>query len=222
MGKRVISMVLLGAVVVTGCGSKLDANEENFGAAIGQYLDKHGELCLRLNKWPVDITHSDLQMQKLFRPTGKVDQMAALEAVGLASGADAEVEQIGGLDNKPTGHKFKVKRYVLTEAGKKFYRENEVGQAAHNGSNTVVQGDVCYGKKVLDKVVKWDAPLKLGDYQGTSVKYLYRIDGLADWAKNPELRAAFPYVGQLIDAAGKKEQSLSVKLTNLGWESEGR
>ena len=41
-------VVLFGVAVLAGCGSKQDVNEKNFGVAIGQYLDKKGELCLRL------------------------------------------------------------------------------------------------------------------------------------------------------------------------------
>jgi hypothetical protein len=30
-------------VLLAECGSKADADEKNFGAAVGQYLDKKGE-----------------------------------------------------------------------------------------------------------------------------------------------------------------------------------
>lgn len=220
MKKRVICTAVLGALVLAGCGSKQDANEKNFGAAISQYLDKKGELCLRLNKWPVDVTEMDLRMQKTM-PTGTAGQMEALAAIGLASGTDTEVDQIGMFDNKPTGHKFKIKRYVLTDAGKKFYSEKEVTQIGLGGAKKVMQGDICYGKKSLDKVVKWEGPMKFGDYQEANVKYLYKIDGLADWTKKPEFQTAFPYIAQIIDAAGKQEQQGGVKLTSLGWEPKG-
>jgi len=220
MKKRVIFAAVLGALVLAGCGSKQDANEKNFGAAISQYLDKKGELCLRLNKWPVDVTEMDFRLQKTI-PTGTAGQMEALAAVGLVSGADTEVDQIGMFDNKPTGRKFKVKRYDLTDAGKKFYSGKEVTQIGFGGTKKVMQGDICYGKKSLDKIVKWEGPMKFGDYQEANVKYLYKIDGLADWAKKPEFQTAFPYINQIIDAAGKKEQQGGVKLTSLGWEPKG-
>lgn len=213
-------VVLFGVSILAGCGSKQDANEKNFGVAISQYLDKKGELCLRLNKWPVDVSEMDLRMQKTM-PTGTAGQMEALAAVGLVSETDTEVDQIGMFDNKPTGHKFKVKRYVLTDAGKKFYQEKEVTQIGLGGAKKVMESDICYGKKVLDKVVKWEGPMKFGDYQEANVKYLYKIDGLADWAKKPEFLAAFPYVGQIIEAAGTEEQQGGVKLTSVGWEPKG-
>jgi hypothetical protein len=65
--------------------------------------------------------------------------------------------------------------------------------------------------------VKWEGQIKFGDYQEANVKYLYKIDNLADWTKKPEFLAAFPYVGKIVEAAGTKEQQGGVKLTSLGW-----
>lgn len=214
-------VVLFGVAFLTGCGNKQDANEKNFGAAIGQYLDKKGELCLDFKKWPVDVSEMDLRMQKII-PTGKVEQMEALAAVGLVSGVDAEVEErrFGGA-GQPTGRKFKVKRYTLTDAAKPFEKQTENEYVGINGKVKETLTNLCYGKKALDKVVKWEGPMKFGDYQGASVKYLYKVDGVASWAKNPEFLAAFPYVRQVIEAAGKKEQTHGVTLTNIGWEANG-
>jgi hypothetical protein len=63
--------------------------------------------------------------------------------------------------------------------------------------------------------------MKLGDYQEARVTYLYKIDGLADWTKKSEFQNAFPYIVQIIDPEGKKEQQGGVKLTSLGWEPKG-
>lgn len=82
---------VIGAGVLVACGSKTDANEKNFSAALTQYFDKRGEMCLGINKWPVDLSGMDLQLQKTMK-TGKANQMAALESVGLVKGEDATVE----------------------------------------------------------------------------------------------------------------------------------
>jgi hypothetical protein len=218
MKKAVV--VFFGVAVLAGCGSNQDANEKNFGKAISQYLDKKGELCLRLNRWPVDVSGMDLDLQKSL-PTGTARRMEALAAVGLATETDVEMDQIGPFDNKPTGLKYKIKRYVLTDAGKKFYREKEVNKRSIGGTKKAMEGDICYGKEALDKIVKWEGPMKLGDYQEANVFYLYKIDGVAAWTKNPEFLAAFPEVGQVIEAAGKEKQSHPVELTSIGWEARG-
>ncbi|ALR03212.1 hypothetical protein OY18_13010 (plasmid) [Xylella fastidiosa] len=217
--KKAIGGAVAMTILLAGCGRKTDANEKNFGTAVGQYLDKKGDLCLNITKWPVDVNDMDLRLQKSM-PTGTAGRMAALEAVGLAKSEYTEVQGTG-FDGKPTGVKFKVKRYALTDAAKPFERQQGVERVDLNGRTKETQTDLCWGKKALDKVVKWEGPMKFGDYQEANVKYLYKIDGLADWAKKPEILAAFPYVGQITEDAGKKEQQHGVKLTSVGWEAKG-
>ena len=108
MKKNIICAMLLGAVALVGCGNKQDANEKNFGTAIGQFLDKRGNLCLppsfMHDKWPVDLSQMDLSTEKTM-PAGPAGQMAALAAVGLASHTEVEIDQIGWI-GKPTGNKI--------------------------------------------------------------------------------------------------------------------
>lgn len=209
--------LLMGAAMLTACGSKQDANEKNFGAAITQSLARQGHLCLRLHRWPVDVTEMDVRMEK-FSSVGTSGAMKALASAGLVTGTDTEVEQTSLFGGQPNGQKYKVKRYVLTPAGKQFYREEEVSEFGLDGTKKVMQGDICFGKKSLDKIVKWEGPMKFGEYQEARVKYLYKIDGLADWAKSSAIQAAFPGVADAVDGAGKQEEVGAVKLTSQGWE----
>lgn len=200
-------------MLLAGCGSKTDANEKNFGAAIGQYLDQKGELCLDVIEWPLEVNEFDLRQQE-FSPASKPKRMAALEAVGLVKGEDVE-RQGTGYD---AGKTFKLKRYTRTDAAKPFERHKEVGLMSRAKETRI---DLCWGKQALDKVVKWEGPMKFGDYQEARVKYHYKIEGLADWAKQPQIRAAFPSVGDVIDGVGKSEQTHAVKLSSVGWEPKG-
>jgi len=220
MRNNLACAALLGVIVLSGCGSKQDANEKNFGAAIEQYLDKKGELCLSLKTWPKDVTEMDLQMNKIL-PNDTVVKMAALQSIGLASSVDIEIEGTDFLTGKPDGIKSRVKRYTLTDTGKRFYYEKDVVQMGLEGPKKVILGDICYGKKSLAKVVKWEGPMKFGDYQEARVIYLYGIKDLADWTKKTEFQASFPYARQIIEGAGSKEQRHGVKLTSLGWEALG-
>ncbi len=219
MNKRILVIAALGAVSLAGCSSKTDPNEKNFSGALAQYFDKKGDLCLTFRKWPVDLYEADLRVQKSM-PDGTAGQMAALERVGLVKSADAEVEgsDFGG---KPNGLKFKVKRYTLTDASAPFKREREVESFGLNGKTPVKQTDLCWGKKALGKVVKWEGPIKLGDYQEAGVTYTYKIDHLADWATKPGFQDTFGGVKAIIDGAGKVEAEHAVKLTSQGWEAKG-
>jgi hypothetical protein len=212
MQKNIALLVAIGTIVLTACGNKTDANEKNFGAALTQYFDKKGDLCLN-ERWPVDVDISKMALiveknaEKYGRVAGRGKQMAVLEAVGLVKSEDVA--------------KAEIKRYTLTDAAKPFVQEKEVDSFGLNGNTKTKQTDLCWGKKALDKVVKWEGPMKLGDYQEAGVTYTYKINNLADWAKKPEVQAAFPSVKSILDGAGKREEKHAVKLTSQGWEATG-
>lgn len=201
MKKSLIYTVLLGAIMLVGCGSKTDANERNFGAAIADQLKKN-EFCLPFEKWPYRVVAND---------SARLGQMAVLETAGLVSGADFETDELNFF-RKPTGRKIKLKIYNLTGEGKKFFHENGAAKAAD-----VVNGNLCYGKLALTKVVKWEGT---NSPQNIIVTYSTKLDDLADWAKKPELQAVFPGTAKFIaEGLAEKENKTILKLTSLGWES---
>ena len=206
--KSVTGSAVAMAILLAGCGSKTDANEKNFGAALDHYFDKRGDLCLHLTKWPVEMTGTQLIFD------GK--KMAALESIGFVRSEDAEMQRTGS-DGKPIGRPEKIKRYTLTDAAKPYQRQIEIDK----GADKEVVTDLCWGKTQVEQVVKWSGPMQFGEYQQAKVTYKYKIDGLADWAKKPEMQAAVPYMKDIIEGAGSKEKRHMVALTNLGWEAVG-
>ncbi|WP_326999634.1 hypothetical protein [Comamonas testosteroni] len=220
MKKTKYILATIGTVaLLAACGNKTDANEKNFGAAMTQYFEKRGDLCLNTRNWPVDVSEMDLRLQKTTQ-TGTAGQMAALEAVGLVKSEDAAVE-VKGFFGKPTGSKINVKRYTLTELAKPFAQEKNVDSIGLNGKTTEKQIDLCWGKKALDKIVKWEGPMKLGEYQEAGVTYTYKVNNAAEWTKKPEIQAAFPIVKTILDGASSKESRHGIKLTSQGWEAKG-
>ena len=133
--------------------------------------------------------------------------MAVLEKIDLVRAEDAEVDEVHFLTGRPTGKMRKVRRYALTDAAKPFAKEKKRREF---GPKDDIITDLCWGKRVLDKVVKWDAPMKLGDYQETHVTYTYKIANFAEWANNPEVQEAFPYIKNILDD-DKEAQSLDRK-----------
>lgn len=129
--------------------------------------------------------------------------MAALEAVGLVKGEDTEVEAPIHMTESPP-KKIKEHRYTLTEAATPYVKNQ----------------DLCWGKKTLDKIVKWEGPMKLGDYQEADVTYTYKIEHVAEWARKPDIQAAIPVIHREHEGVGK-ERKHSVHLTSQGWEANG-
>jgi hypothetical protein len=204
--------LLIGAVALSAslsaCNGKTAANEKNFGITVAQYYDKKGEQCLDPIKWPVDVYETDIRQVKLY-PDNAAGQMAALESAGFAKGEDIELPGTF-VDGKPNGLKVKVRRYTMTDAAKPFLKAPP-GKAPR----------MCWGRKVLNKVLRWADPKKEGDHEETSVLYTYKLTGVAEWARRPKVKEAFPQLGSTIDGEGTQHEKLYVKLTPNGWEALG-
>lgn len=88
MKNNALCVMVLGTLILVGCGSKNDGNEKNLSEATNAYLVKKGQLCLGIaTKWPVDLQDSD-------RSAGgvKASEMAALENVALVRSHETETE----------------------------------------------------------------------------------------------------------------------------------
>ncbi len=216
---RSAAAVLAAACGLAACGNKTDANAKNFGAALDAYFAKQGDLCLPSQQWPVDVFEADVR-EKAASPIGKIgkaSQMDALEKAGLVKGEDVEVP-INGYDGKPSGRSSKARRFTLTEAAKPFVREREVEIFRLTGPVKEKKTKICWGKQGVDKVVKWEGPMKFADYQEAAVIYTYQVHDAADWAKHADVQSAFPTVKQQLEGAGSRELKHGLKLTSEGWE----
>jgi hypothetical protein len=196
------------AAALSACGGKDAANDKNMAAAVDQYYAKKGEQCLDPMTWPTDVYETDLRQQKLY-PDGVAGQMSALEAVGLARGDDIELPGTF-VDGKPSGVKVKVRRYTLTDAAKPYLRQT-------SGKRTVL----CWGHKQRDKLLGYDQPRKYGGVPQTGVIYTYKLDHVADWARKPQIAAAFPAVGANIAGENGGKEKLTVQLKPEGWQAYG-
>jgi len=210
MNKTAISLVccVTLSAALSACDSKTSANEKNFGAAVTRYFDKKGDLCLEPVKWPVDVYETDLRQQKMY-PDGVAGQMAALEAAGLAKGEDTELPGIF-VDGKPNGARVKVRRYTVTDAAQPYLSKDPAQPPR-----------MCWGRKSLDKVVRWSEPAKTGDHEASSVIYTYKLSNVAAWARKPQVKEAFTTLGRTVDGERTQKEKLSVKLTPQGWEALG-
>lgn len=212
MGKLSLVIAIIGLTPLAACSSKTDANAKNFSEAISSHMAKDDALCLSARKWPADIPETALLAPS--KPVGSaVSELEALKKLGLV---DSSVMQANAEGTRNAARR--VVRYTPTETAAPYFRQHEMKEFTVNGMQPVKGGKFCVAKVAVDKVVKWDAPMKLGEYEEVKVNYTYKISGLADWAKRPEFAAAYPKVVSFIESAGKTELTETLKKTNEGWE----
>jgi hypothetical protein len=211
MKNDVLYVMVLGTLLFVGCGSKDDANEKNLSDATNAYLVKKGQLCLGIaTKWPVDLQDSD-------RGAGSVkgSEMVALEKVGLVSSHETEIEVTPLSGTRPVT--TKVLRYELTDDGKKFYQEKETpGLIGEKES----RGDICFGQQALDTVIKTEGPVTVGNNKEMTLYYTYKVENLAEWAKDPNIQKTFPGIVSTINGSGKTTLNQNLMLTDQGWEAK--
>ena len=211
MQKTVLCVMVLGTLILLGCGSKNDVNEKTLSDATNANLIKNGQLCLGIvSKWPVDVPKSESQMT-----IGRAPEMAALEKIGLVRSHETETNFTPFSNTSPV--KTKVLRYELTEEGKKFYRDKELPGLA---GEKEIRGDICFGQQALDTVIKTEGPITVGDKKEMTLYYTYKIENLADWAKNPDVQKTFPGIVSTINGAGKTQINQNLVLTDQGWEAK--
>jgi hypothetical protein len=211
MKNNILCVMVFGTLLLVACGSKNDVNEKNLSEATNAHLVKKGHLCLGIaTKWPVDLQDSD-------RGPGIVrgSEMAALEKAGLVRSHEAETEFTPLSGTNPV--KAKVLRYELTDDGKKFYQEKEVLGAVGEKD---IRGDICFGQQALDSVIKTEGPITVGDRKEITLYYTYKIENLADWAKDPGIQRAFPGIVSTINGVGKTTLNQNLILTDQGWEAQ--
>jgi hypothetical protein len=229
-GSAISRISLLLCFAVGACGDPKEPSEGNFSKAIETYLQTNGRACTSGPKLPREVMQSSIdfyEKQRKANPNAQPDAMVALVAAGLVSGTATEVDSNEGRMSIGPREKKMVpgKRYDWTDAGKAALSVDGarfLQVPGRFGSAWSNQSGLCYAKVELHKIIKWDEPMSLGSYTETNITYQYALSDVAPWAKRPDIQAAMPDIKKVIEEAETAEQTITVKLTNIGWEVIGR
>jgi len=202
--KRICSCALL-LIVLAACSA--DADRENLTHAMNAYLAKRGELCLAKYDWPIDVTPAEFAAG-----ARNAVQMPVLAKLGLVSVSDASVH----LKTDSGVVTTEVKRYQLTESGRKYYLARESRTRASAGGTTLHQGDFCVARLGLDRIVAWDPPVTGNAHKETVVTYTYTVEA-APWLQDPDARRVFPIVDRVVQGARVAKLQQAFALTGEGW-----
>jgi hypothetical protein len=198
------------ACLAGGCARKTDASRVNFESGMRAYLERRGDLCLAKDTWPIDVTAQDIKAR-----SRDAVQMPVFERLGLVRSSDVVFDV--NADDAP--HAVEVKRYELTEAGRRDFREHEIG--VNPAGQKITAGDFCVARLSLAKVVGWE--LSTGPAPDTAshavVSYTYEVE--ADpWTKDPEAQKVLPAVARVVNGAESVELTESFTLTPDGWVAD--
>jgi hypothetical protein len=189
------------------CANPTEPSQTILAAALGKHLAQQGDFCLGKFDWPIDVSAPDFEMR-----TRDAVQMPVLEKLGLVISTNGSALRKEG----EAEESVQVKRYALTEAGKKFYLDKETSSTTSSGNKVVHHGDFCAGKLSLDKLVQWDKPTMVGEHQETTVTYTYKI-AAAEWTHDPELQKVFPMVDRILKGEGIMQLKQRFRLSGKSW-----
>jgi len=207
-----INVLLIISILSISAGSFAQSSSEPtnklLSAALTKHLVQQDDFCIGKFNWPIDISANDIE-------AGSKDaiQLPVLEKLGLVSSSSGSVMRKEDGENEVV---VSVKRYSLTDEGKKYYLVKNMPSLAANGKTVVHQGDICVAKLSLDKVVRWDQPKIVNNQQETIATYTYKVNAV-DWVKKPEVQAVFPMVARVVNGAGTLQLQQRMRLINKNW-----
>ena len=202
--KRLVFLALIFGIGVTGCGNPKTPNSSNFKIAINKHLKAHGKACVGgFHQFPVDIVRSQAAWQRQ-----DLDRMAAFESAGVVKSSDVMATPENSMTHEPVP----VKRFELTESGTKALQQ----RAGFLGGSFP---ELCYADESVDSIVKWNEPMTQGGFSMTVVTYTYRLNDVADWARNDRISSLYPEIKREFDGEKTQEKTIALQLTNKGWDT---
>lgn len=201
---------------LTACGSKTEASEKNFREPLAQTV-RSSELCLSSIAWPRDVTEFERKLMAGTLVGRDFERLDALEAVGLVKSELVEQDVRSPVDGKPGFRKVMVTRYTLSDAAKPFARERKiVGEL--KGGPELKHIDLCWAQRSLERITKWEQRKSNSGPQEVVVFFTYKIEGVADWARNERIQAVYPAVKETLEGNRQWQASLRLSPQGKGWQ----
>lgn len=193
---------------LTACRSKTDATADNFAKTIDDGLvAKNVYLCSPELSFPV----RDGQNLRALWP----DTFTALQALERAGKVKSRLVPVQDRSDAVDGS-GQVKAWSPVDDKDPLFVHQMKSNLDGVGKHLV--GQYCYGKKRVEKVLKWEGPSQMGGSTIAIAYYTYKLDNLQPWARNPVLRSGTHLIGDHVDGQGKTLVSAPLVLTNKGWE----
>lgn len=99
--------------------------------------------------------------------------------------------------------------YLIKKENERYVRRRTVKQDFIITEEIVDLCEVYYGRKAVGEIISWTEPNDFNGFRWSVVKYNTKLIDAPDWAKN--------IPGYYRNNFGKKEQKITLELTNKGW-----
>ncbi|SAK65494.1 hypothetical protein AWB75_03028 [Caballeronia catudaia] len=199
-------------LLVAACGKKNDASESSLGDAISADMKTNrGLLCLNRSgrgpyAFPSVYGNRDLNE---YSSAALREQLAALEKSGLIARATTTPA------NANTNAKQNGIAYSLTGEGQKYAVETARTPGDPSATNDPRAWMLCYAHVKLGKVVAWTEPDPTA--HRSDVTYTYKLENVAPWADDRDIKRAFPEVTAADREAGEAKLHLILEQREDGW-----
>ena len=111
-------------LTLCACNNPIDIKDHDLTLGMNQYLEQRGDLCLAKNSWPIDVTQREMQSS-----ARNALQLPVMEKLGLVSSAITTAD----MRDEDGTHTMTVKRFSLTDTGKKYYLTKEMRSMRADG-----------------------------------------------------------------------------------------
>lgn len=183
----VCGVVLLAA----GC-SKTDNSKANFKTAIDNYYQTH-PACLwqDAKKFPVQAATAD---------DSKTQGYDALTDAGLLTRTTAE-KKVFIVASK------QVNNYDISDKGRSVWTQDPTQPG---------YGNFCYAHREVSSIDSFNTTINAAGAKTAQVNYHFTMGGVADWAKAPEMKTAFPEVNGAL--AGSQPAQATLVMNGENWQ----
>ena len=194
-----IAYLLSAAALITSAQASAPAlSQKAFTPAVEKYLQEKGNFCLGKFNWPISVTDADRRIG-----TNDALQMPVMEKLGLVVSA--------------AGEEPGVKRYALTDEGRKYYLVKKTVTLGPIDKPVEHPGDFCVAKLTLDRVLSWQPPTVVNGNPQTTVMYTYKIAAAAEWTHDPDVQRVFPMIHRILDGAGSMQLMQGFAWSGKAW-----
>ena len=174
---------------------------ENLAPALDEHLAQRGDICLAMFDWPIDLTEAEAGSG-----ARHAIQFPVMEQLGLVRSTIVAVPKSS---ENPDGA---VKRFELTDAGRKFYKPHPYVTRGAEHAN-----DFCVAHLKREKIVDVKVDTSDAQHPMAVVSYTYQID-TAPWMQNADAQRVFPMITRIANGAGGQLQlRQGFTLGDKGW-----